>query len=177
MAAAALNDKSTCIHEPLRYADAWEDVFDDVWAQHEVQYVGASDHGLGFHLPAIMARIAPRTLVINRPVEEVNASLARLGLPASNICELLAEVLAACHHPNIMRVRYADLASSDVVMRCLLHLMPEAKLSWSRIRTLQRLNIQAMNITEVIGEGIKRGRGGDMAALIPEHILRRIRLD
>jgi len=174
MAAAAQNDKSVCLHEPLRHAEKWTDVFDIAWALKGFQYLGVSDHGLGFHLPEIMDRIAPRTLIIERPVDEVNASLALLGLPASNFCDLLMEVLDTCRHPNILRVKYAHLKSPEVVGRCLKHLMPDAKVSWERLFCLQRLNIQAHNIEDVLAQGLERGAQG--AALLPPQILARIRL-
>lgn len=175
MAAAAQNDKSVCLHEPTRYAAKWTDVFDIAWALKGFQYVGASDHGLGFHLPEIMARTAPRTLIIERPIDEVNASLARLGLPASNFCELLMEVLNTCRHPNILRVKYAHLESPEVVGHCLAHLMPDAKQSWERLFCLQRLNIQAQGIDDVVAAGLRRGAHG--GALVPPHILDRLRLE
>jgi hypothetical protein len=174
MAAAAQNDKSVCLHEPLRHAKKWTDVFDIAWALKGFQYVGVSDHGMGFHLPEIMNRTAPRTLIIERPIAEVNASLARLGLPASNICDLLMEVLNTCRHPNILRVKYAHLESTEVVGHCLRHLMPDAVVCWERLFCLQRLNIQAQGIADVLAQGLEHGAQG--AALLPPHILARMRL-
>jgi hypothetical protein len=176
MAAAALNDVSICVHEPLRSAERWEDVFTTVWNMSGFRYLGVSDHGMGFHLPEIMNRLAPQTLIIQRPIREVEASLRRLRLPDSNICELLQGVLDSVHHHAIMRVAYDDLCNTATVARCLRHLMPDASISWDRIRNLQRLNIQAHDIGAVITDGITRGRKRDVCKLIPPHLVEQFRL-
>lgn len=176
MAAMASNDQSICIHEPLRYVRHWQDVFETVWGLECARYAGASDHGLGFHLREILERISPRTLIIERPIAEVEASLARIGVPKSNVCDLLLETLNACNHPLIMRVAYDDLALWSVVARCLRHLMPEARISSARIRTMQTLNIQAMGLADIIADGMSRDQRGDIVALVGEAVVARIRL-
>jgi hypothetical protein len=175
MAVAAMNDQSCCFHEPLRYLTRWEDVFDTVWRrEYGYRYIGISDHGLGFHLQEIMRRMAPRTLIIERPLAEVNASLARLGLPPSNFCDILQERLAF-QHPMIMRVNYLALTSSTVVMRCLRHLMPDAVLNHHHIPELQALNIQAHEIGKVLEHARRRGQAGDATALLGADVIARFR--
>jgi len=176
MAVAASNELSVCIHEPLRYVERWQHVFETVWGMSGFRYVGASDHGLGFHLPEIFRRLTPRTLIIERPIAEVEASLARIGIPGSNFCDLLMEALNGFDHPLIMRVPYADLADTEVVGRCLAHLMPFNPVSAARIEALQKMNIQAPNLNAVVAEGIRRGQQGDAAALVGEDVVARIRL-
>jgi hypothetical protein len=173
-AAAAMTDQSICCHEPTRYLNRWDDVFDAVWGGYGSRYAGISDHGLGFWLPEIMRRASPRTLIIERPVTDVKQSLARLGLPSSNFPDLLQEALAF-DHPRIMRVPYANLEQSEVVMRCLRHLVPGAVISIARIRELQTLNIQAQT-GESIQTGLRRGAAGDAATLLPPDVLARLRV-
>jgi hypothetical protein len=171
MATAASGEGSMCFHEPTAWLDRWDDVFAAVWWDHpNYRYVGIADHGLGFHLPAIMRRASPRTLIIERPVDEVNASLARLGLPASNFCDLLQETLAY-DHPCIMRVPYAVLADSWVVFDCLRWLMPEEVIDRSRIAHLQGRNIQAG--PNAIPQAM--ARSAEVANFIPAEVLRRLR--
>lgn len=170
-AAAAMNDQSVCYHEPLRRLSRWDDVFYAVWNGYGIRYVGASDHALGFWLPEIMRREKPRTLIIERPIGEVNASLARIGFPPTNFCELLLEYLSF-DHPAIMRVPYAALDDAETVMCCLRHLMPDAKISIVRIRELQTLNIQA-NIAASIASGFSRAH--ETEKFFPADMLTRLR--
>lgn len=143
MAAAATDGRSVCFHEPMATMTRWEEVFDLIWhGRGSMRHVGIADHGLGFHLPAIMDRLGPRTLIIERPIAEVNASVAKLGLPPSNFCDLLAEYLAY-QHPRIVRVPYAALQDPHEVRDCLQWLMPGAYIDLRRLGRYQILNIQA----------------------------------
>jgi len=173
LAAAAMNDHSICYHEPLQYFDRWDDVFTRIWGvrpDNGVRYIGVSDHALGFHLAAIMRRAAPRTLIVERPIADVKVSLARCGLQGTNFCALLQEALAF-KHPNILRVSFAALESSDVVARCLAHLMPSAVISRARIEALQPLNIQA-NVA--LSLQAAAARAGDVGALLGADVVARL---
>jgi hypothetical protein len=143
MARAASTRQSICHHEPMAMLTRWEGVFRTIWHQHHmVPFIGISDHGLGFHLPAIIERVAPRILIIERPLDDVKASLAKLGLAATNFCDLLAEYLAY-EHPLIQRVGYGELADTDVVVEALRYLMPGLRVDRARIDRLQTVNLQA----------------------------------
>ena len=163
---------SMCLHEPLRWLDRWEDVFTAIWRpRFALDFVGVSDHGFGFHLPAIMERLAPRTLIIERPIAEVEASWERVsGLPAGNFCTLLAECLAF-DHPQIKRVGYADLDSTDTVLDCMAWLMPGLRVSRKEIDRLQGVNVQA-DIEGIIKEAVSRR--DDLPKLFPADILARL---
>ena len=168
-AAAAMNDHSICYHEPTRTLTRWDDIF-SLWANSWFRYTGISDHGLGFWLPEIMERAAPRTVIIDRPIAEVKASLNGIGLETGNFCELLAERLAF-QHPRIMRTPYAALANPLVVLRCLQFLMPDAVLCLDRIRELQSLNIQA-DVSATLA--LSQSRVRDVAAFLPADVLERL---
>lgn len=140
MAVAAMSDQSMCWHEPSAWRGRWDCVF-DLWRNGAHRYVGVSDSILGFHLPEIIARAAPRILVIERDINQVEASGAALGIAPSNYCTLLKAALAYAD-PSIERVPYAALTDDRTVAACLRHLMPDATIDMDRIKALQRMNVQ-----------------------------------
>jgi hypothetical protein len=171
MAVAATDGTAVCYHEPTMHLARWDDVFDEIWHGHGgFEHVGISDHGLGFHLPEITRRQV-RTLIIDRPIAEVDASLARIGLGGSNFCDLLAEALAY-RHSLIRRVPYAALADTDTVIACLDYLMPGAFIDPARIADLQGENIQA-DVHAAIRAGM--ARADDLTAFLPGEALARLR--
>lgn len=141
MAVAASNDQSVCWHEPLSWLGHWEAVFHAIWPGRDHRYVGISDSALGFHLPEIIARVAPRVLVIERDIAEVEASGAALGIVQPKYLTLLKSALEY-DHSLIERVPYEVLTDDRVVASCLRHLMPGASIHMDRIKMLQRVNIQ-----------------------------------
>ena len=170
-AAATIEGRSYCHHEPLRWLDQWDDLFSVIWnGRTSLEYLGVSDHGYGFFLPQIMDRRAPRTLIIERPVAEVEASLRALGLEPGNFCELLAQSLAY-QHPRIRRVGYADLANTGVVVNCLEWLMPGLRINAARIEQMQAENIQADTAAALRDA---RDRAGDIHNLMPADVLARL---
>lgn len=169
MAAAATDGRAVCFHEPMAAMRRWDDVFEQIWhGRGSMQHVGIADHGLGFHLPAIMDRLGPRTLIIERPIAEVNTALARLGLPPTNFCDLLAEHLAF-DHPRIRRVGYKDLEDAHEVRRCLEWLMPGQFIDQRRLARYQMLNIQAD-----LGAALMFADKADPAGFFPRDVLKRL---
>jgi hypothetical protein len=169
--AATVHPRSVCYHEPLRWLDRWDDLFTVIWnGRDHAEFVGVSDHGFGFFLPEIMQRRAPRTLIIERPIAEVEASLRHKGIEPGNFCQLLSESLVY-EHPRIRRVAYADLENTGVVMNCLEWLMPGLSMDRGRIERLQGKNIQAD-----IAEALKAAtaRRADIRALMPPDIIERL---
>lgn len=169
MAEIAHSDRAVCFHEPMAHLARWDDVFGEIWGERWVRaFVGIADHGLGFHLPEIMRRAEPRTLIIERPIVEVEASLDLIGLLGSRLfLELLAAALAY-QHPLIRRVPYASLADTSAVVECLQWLMPGAPIDAGRIAAMQGQNIQAL-------ENIERGRAADMANFLPADVVARLK--
>ena len=173
LSVAAGNDQSICWHEPTGWLDRWQDVYRKIWWGSAERYVGISDSALGFHLPEIIRTVSPRVLIVERDIIEVEASLARLGVPRSNYCTLLGEALAY-EHPSILRVPFHDLADSRNVVMALRHLMPEAWISLDRIESLQCMNIQTdMGRVGRLGEQ----RKGDMVALLGSEIANRLKVE
>lgn len=158
LSVAATTDQSLCWHEPVGWLPRWQDTFTEIWGDQTHRYVGASDSALGFHLQEIIERAAPRVLIVERALPDVEASLARLSDGPHGYCALLKARLGYAH-PSIMRVPYHALAESRVVVQCLRHLMPEAVISQDRIRALQPLNIQAdmTRFQQTLTAGAERG--------------------
>lgn len=108
---------------------------------------GISDSGLGMHLPRVLNEAAPKTLVINRPVAAVEASLRwYLGESAAMDWDHLRTRLRALEsvltyeHPLIKRVDYAELNLIEVVRECLDWLeAPEPE----RLGQLMHMNVQS----------------------------------
>lgn len=171
LSVAAANDQSICWHEPVGWLDRWQDVFTKIWGNQPQRYVGASDSALGFHLQEIIERVAPRVLIVERDIGQVQASLDRLGPTPVNFCTLLKASMEYIH-PLIKRVPFEALADSHVVVQCLRHLMPEAVISQDRIRALQPLNIQA-DMTRVHQSIAVRAR--DMSAVLGPDVFDRLR--
>lgn len=135
-------DRSICFHEPSpRLNDISE--LEGVFASQFYDYAGASDSGLGFFIERILEEFAPRTVVIERPLAEVEESLAQFGLPASNYCELLKEKLeAAFAHPLVMRVPFAALDDWRWVQQLYWHLMPGLNFDETRFHELAKMRIE-----------------------------------
>ena len=171
MAAACSAGGSVCLHEPCAALPRWDAVFESVWHQSELAFAGIADHLLGFHLPEIMERAAPRTLVIDRPAAEAKASMRRLGYDADLFCDLLADALRF-DHPLVRRVAYSDLADSGAVRSCLQWLFPGEPVDRWRIERMQRVNIQGDPVAASVAAGRARGREADY---LPAHVLARLR--
>lgn len=143
MAAVTTGERSICHHEPLNQMKHWRDVY-DLWGRQEREYVGISDSCLGFHLGEILDVEGPRTLIINRPIPDVEASLIAAGLPiTTNYCELLSDFIRPFRsHPLVMNVTFEALSSIQVVLTCLEHLMPDLEPDEERVAELMDVNIQ-----------------------------------
>ena len=171
-AAATIEGRSLCHHEPLRWLDRWDDLFTVIWnGRTPLEYLGVSDHGYGFFLPEIMDRRAPRTLIIERPIHEVEESLRGIGLDGGNFCSLLAKSLAY-QHPRIRRVAYADLENTGIVCNLLEWLMPGLPIDRGRIERMQGENIQA-DVQAALKDASDRQK--DLANLMPADVIAKLR--
>ena len=73
---------------------------------------GISDSAIGLKLEEIMHEYAPRTLIVERPLQDVLTSAERLyGRAGSNLCYGLYRLQAALRfeHPLIRRIEFDDL--------------------------------------------------------------------
>lgn len=137
-------EASLCYHEPLFGMSHWTDVY-KLWRAGDRAYTGVSDCCAGFHLKAILAEIAPRTLIVERPIREVEASLAREfpKTKRSNFCELLAEKLNGVPNSDLVkRVSFDMLRFPLVVESCWQWLLPDLPFDTLRAVQIMRANIQ-----------------------------------
>lgn len=102
---------------------------------------GNSDSGCGLHVRRILAEIAPRTLVIERPVDDVAMSLVRLYGPRLGLCAHLEELRDALSlsHPLIKRVAFNDLKDREALIEAAEWLSPG---SGEAVASLSEMNIQ-----------------------------------
>lgn len=138
-------DDTICFHEPSRDIANLDDL-GKKFESEQHRYVGVSDSGLGFLASDILERFKPRTLIVERPIQEVEASLDAMGFPASNYCEALkAELDLVKDGPLVMRVPFQLLGDKRVAMRIFWHLMPGIPFDEERFEALSWMNIQTDN--------------------------------
>lgn len=126
----------------MAYMKRWECCF-DLWQQADYEHVGVADAHLGFHLTRIIEQVNPKILVIRRDIDQVKASLQRMGIQNTAYCDALSEAINKFStHPSIAWVSFEGLKSFPIIAQCLSHLMPEGAIDESRIRPLMDLNIQ-----------------------------------
>jgi hypothetical protein len=173
LSVVATGKNSVCHHEPIKAMKTWRDVY-TLWSGNEVEYIGVSDSSMGFHLGEILDRAQPRTLIVWRPVNEVEASLRRQGFPVtSDYCALLERRMNAFRgHPLVASVEFSALSDPDVVALCLRHLMPEAWIDINRIDDLMNKVIQ-VDPYETMASAAKRI--DDLPSLLGEDVISEIR--
>lgn len=123
-----------CFHELTAEARTFAE-FKERWTE------GNSDSACGLHVERILAEIAPRTLVIERPVEDVALSLARLYGPRPGLLALLESLRDALSiaHPLIKRVAFSDLSDPEALTEAAEWLAPG---SGQAVASLADMNIQ-----------------------------------
>lgn len=134
---------SYCLHEPTADAQSYDDLL-DMWSHPNWEYQGVSDSALGYWLPRIMRDLEPKVLIVERPVDEVIASLERMvGYSVADwrprIADLKAQLDGVGSHPLIKRVDYRLLREPAVMMDCAEWLVPG---HGPQALSLQHMNIQ-----------------------------------
>ncbi len=134
-----------CVHEPIVDFDE----IADIRKTYEV-YKGISDSGLGFWLDWILREVKPRTLIIERDIGEVEASLMAMGtnLPNTNFCELLkVELEKFRHHPLVMWVPFEYLDRN--MAKIWFHLLPGIPFDEERF-DIMRQKVVEVDVKEVM---------------------------
>jgi len=150
MASFMTAGKAVCLHEPRNWEHLWlENAYFPVNGKTpgKISHIGISDSGLGFQLQNIIDTYAPRVLIIDRPIDEVEASLAALktGLPRTNFCEILHKSLAGFNsgEKGILRVPYHLLSDMRTMQKIFWHLTPGEAFDEGRFLMMKDINIQA----------------------------------
>jgi hypothetical protein len=140
---SAAVDNTICFHEPCSLAQSWEQSL-DVWATPGYTNVGIADSSLGFHLEEILAVHRPRTLVIKRPIDEVEKSLAEVGIKTPGYCQILNERIVKTYgyDERVRWISYTQLEDYEVVKDCLLWLCIQTSVDLVKVRQFMDLNVQ-----------------------------------
>jgi hypothetical protein len=142
-AVAMRGPRSHCFHELTGDTASFEHMA-ALWLCGEPgQARGNSDSACGLHARRILETLRPRTLIIERPVGEVVASLSRLFERDMRAIAPMLERLEhslSLGHPLIKRARFADLDEDrDAVIEAAEWLVPG---HGERAAALMDLNIQ-----------------------------------
>lgn len=136
--------KSFCLHEPTAHAQSFDEL-KAMWSDDRWEHMGVSDSCLGFQLGRIMQDVAPRTLIIERPIDEVIASLSNLlryevATWRKEFEGLWQSIEEYRHHPLVHCVAYRDLRNPSVLNQACDWLVGG---QGEQALTLQHINIQA----------------------------------
>ncbi len=138
---------SICHHEPLKHTASFDQLA-AFWNTPGFKFVGVSDSGIAPPLGRILAEIAPRTLMVVRDREDVEASLEKYfagcdfdrSASSKYILESLAYLRKWSDHKLVKCVRFEDLADHDVVRDCFDWLMPGS--TFAPRQDLMNMNVQ-----------------------------------
>jgi len=146
---------SICFNQPsLRMVDVRD--LERIYTSEFYHYVGVADSSLGFFIDRILDQFSPRTVIVERQLDDVEHTLAGWGLPASNYCELLKDKLeAAFTHPLAMRVPFEALDDWRWAQQIHAHLVPGLNFDETRFYEFVKLQIDTdpYKVTVVASEG------------------------
>lgn len=146
-AAVCTGNGSVCYHEPQE---------DPITLLKTIGHerIGISDSGAGMRLAEILQAVQPKVLIIDRPIDEVEASMRVYAgeWAAPDLRERLEALQAALAvtSPLIKRVAYADLGRIEVVRDCL---------HWLEIRPLNLEQMMHLNIQSDLSYNLDRLKG------------------
>lgn len=124
----------SCFHELTAQTGSFADL-KSRWTE------GNSDSACGLQVGRILSELKPRTLVIERSVEDVAMSLVRIYGPRTGLfahLEGLRDALSIAH-PLIKRIAFDDLADRDALIEAAEWLSPG---SGEAVASLSDMNIQ-----------------------------------
>lgn len=157
---ATTTPSSICFHEPTSRLQSFDELR-DFWAPKFGVDIGISDSALAPQIGRILEELKPRTLIIERPVDDTiesfRAYAAKTGLHvdeescrkfARASFEALGKVMA---HPLVKTVSFDALDDYAVMLDAMNWLLPGTELP--DFRTLMGFNIQvsAAGIEKTIG--------------------------
>ena len=170
-AACCLAPDAFCRHEPSAGLVRGHD-FADLWKIDGYAHVGVSDSLLSLHLSRLLAAMPDlRVLVIDRDLDEVDASLMDVGLPSTKLPAIMKRRLKAFrHHRNVRWVRFEDL--NDEVETCLAHLMPGTVIDRAKIASFLDLHIK-VSVADAIAKA--EARAADVDFLLGPDVVEELR--
>ena len=151
---------ASCVHEPTTRFNRWQDI-GAIWNDSTTGHVGVSDSCLGLHLGELLEQYSPRTLIVRRPLNDVAASLRRIGLPITHraLTVLWGRLEPYLDHPLVKVVEFRDM--NRRAYESLAFLMPGADIDPARVERMNGMNIQA-DVTATVATT----RGRDLAPIL-----------
>ena len=142
MAVAASTLSNTfCYHEPMWFLPCYQSLR-ALWQCGIENNIGISDHALGFQLKRILEDVGPRTLIIDRDIDECVQSLKAFDVDAERFCFELAESIDAClPHPLVKVVDFSEVSAT--LPDCLKWLVPDAEINPRKIAQIRDMKIEA----------------------------------
>lgn len=162
---AATTSSSICVHEPTSRLQSFGDLC-EFWKPKFGVDFGVSDSALAMRAEIILQQLQPRTLIIDRPVDECVASYLeyaeRNGLPSDGeAClhfanEALSALETIRENPLVCSVDYDDLADYAILYRAMEWILPGR--DFPDLKALMGLNIQVHNPRSFIGAAMTHSR-------------------
>jgi len=143
-----------CIHEPIKYMNQLSDL--DMYFD---KYGGISDSSLSFWIDDIISIYEPKTVIIERDIDDVKQSLKRLfpGIPDNPLMEKLKEKMDSVESPLILRVKYEELNDINTMEKIHNHI--ETEFNVDKFERFKTLNIQTTDfggMSNMLIELVKR---------------------
>jgi hypothetical protein len=142
----ATTGKSMCYHHPT--FSKIEDLA-PYYDHDSLDYVGVSYSMMGFFLPWILENIKPRTLIVMRNIDDVRASMDKIGLNTEAVDVLRDTLIQYMKHPLVYVIPFPALDDTRVMSKAFAHLMPGMPFDETRFKQLCQLNIQ-MDVPKAI---------------------------
>jgi hypothetical protein len=134
-------DKTVCkFHPLLDIADKTElpSMFESAFYSH----IGLADSSLAFFTGWLLEHVKPRTVIVDRDLEDVQRSIIEIGGARSNVPELMREeLLKYREHPLVLWVPYESLAMKRTIQRIFFHLLPGVPFDETRYESLVKMRI------------------------------------
>lgn len=126
----------------------------DLYRDGTTEFVGVSDSGAGFFLPWIMENICPRTVIIERDIDECLDSMSRLGFNMGRSLELLQRhLLRFKYHPNVMWVDFNSLNNQRIMQKVFWHLLPGVPFDEDRYAKMNGTNI-SVDVESIVRQSV-----------------------
>ena len=163
--------EASCVHEPTAEAESWMDAC-RFWERDDRDFLGIADSCLGLHVAEILDRWRPQTLIVERPVADVGAALAKAGLPVSlKALGLLQRRLDAVRdHTFVRTIAYSRLNEVGEVCDVLKWLLPGAVPDERRVARLMGMNIQA-SVDRAKAAAARTIKAGNLAGVVGTEFL------
>lgn len=146
---ATTTPSSACFHEPTSGLKSYADL-KKFWAPKFGVDIGVSDSCLALMAPRILADLSPRTLIIERPLEDVMRSyIAYASKTGISVLEAAARKFAEAwvrslesvrDHPLVKVVQFSDLDDYSAVLAAMRWLLPHR--DFPDLKALMTFNIQ-----------------------------------